>query len=176
MKKYLRFFSVLVVIVCIVLLNIFIHTNREYFLLMEKWGIIGVFLICLFLNATVLLPSSSTAIVVSMAAVYNPLIVAVVGALGASLGEFTGYYAGYYGEKVLAKANIHLYIINIFKKMPDIAVFLFALLPLPLFDILGILSGSQKVNKTRFFLFCFLGKTIKMICYAFLGLYLHSNI
>ena len=45
-------------------------------------------------------------------------------------------------------------------------VFLLALLPLPLFDIIGIYSGGTKMNPVAFFVICFVGKFIKLLFYV----------
>ena len=85
----------------VIVLNYILHTNEKFFLNLKAYGYIGTFMACLLLNATVLLPSSSTVVVMSMATIYNPIMVALVGALGTALGEFTGYFTGYYGSVVV---------------------------------------------------------------------------
>ena len=160
-----------IVLFLIIGLNYLIRINEETFLKLERYGYIGIFLVCLFLNSTVLLPSSSTAVVMTMATIYNPLVVAVVGAFGATIGEFTGYYAGYYGRSFI-KENAYLdKILSIFQKYPSIAIILFAFIPLPIFDVVGIMAGTIKMDRMRFFVLCLVGKCIKMIVYAFLGIY-----
>lgn len=125
---------------------------------------LGVLLICFLSNASVLLPSSSILIVVEYSMLINPLTVALCGAFGAALGEMTGFYVGRYGRKavpgklkkwVKARMASHKYLI----------VLLFSVLPLPAFDIVGMLSGAMKMNALKFFSICFTGKLIKMLCY-----------
>lgn len=128
----------------------------------------GVLIICFLANASVLLPSSSILIVVEYSMVINPLLVALCGAFGATLGEMTGFYVGRYGRKVVpgklmkwvkARMASHKYLI----------VLLFSVLPLPVFDIIGILSGAMKMSSLKFFGICFTGKLIKMMCYVWLA-------
>ena len=38
--------------------------------------------------------------------IYNSVMVALIGAFGASLGEFTGYFTGYYGSAVVENSAI----------------------------------------------------------------------
>ena len=166
-----RIFSVIIIIAFICILNYLIQTNQELFLKLKAYGYMGTFLACILLNATVLLPSSSTAVVMSMATIYNPVIVAIVGALGTTIGEYTGYLAGWFGRALVDENKLFQKILAIYSKSPGIAIILFAILPLPLFDVLGILAGSSKMKASKFFLFCLIGKTIKMMFYAFLGIY-----
>lgn len=166
-----KIITVIAMILAIIILNHIIHSNEEYFINVEKIGYLGVFISCILLNATVLLPSSSTAVVMTMSTIYNPIIVAFFGALGATIGEFTGYFVGYYGQNVLnINKRIHK-LTYYFDRCPSLAIIIFAILPLPLFDFFGILAGSTKMPKYKFFLFCFIGKLIKMELYAWLGEY-----
>lgn len=127
----------------------------------------GVFVACFLANASVLLPSSSIVIVVEYAMLINPFLVALCGALGASLGEMTGFFAGRFGRNMVpgkfmrwvkSKMNNHKYLIVLF----------FSALPLPVFDVVGILSGAMKMNPIKFYGVCFIGKLIKMLCYVWL--------
>lgn len=168
--------SLILIVLLIIALNYILHSNETFFLKLEAYGYIGTFLVCLLLNATILLPSSSTAVVMSMATIYNPVLVAVLGALGTTLGEFTGYFTGFYGRSVIGTSSFLSNITSIYNKFPEFAIVLFAILPLPFFDFLGILAGSVKMKKRKFFILCFIGKGIKMIIYACLGVYAYDQI
>ena len=172
-KKLSAFVLVLLLIIG---LNYILHANETTLLNLNAYGYFGTFLACLLLNATVLLPSSSTAVVMSMATVYNPVIIAIVGALGTTLGEFTGYFAGYYGSSFIEKNPIINKILAVYNQFPKVAIVLFAALPLPLFDVLGIMAGSVKMNKRTFFILCLIGKGLKMLLYAYIGVYTYNQI
>lgn len=172
MKKNTNKVLIIVLIVTVIIgLNYVIHIYEKIFLNLKAYGYIGIFLACLFLNATVLMPSSSTVVVMSMASIYNPVITALIGAVGSSIGEFTGYFTGYYGCGVIKNSLIVNKIMVIYQKFPRLAILIFAILPLPFFDVLGILAGSVKMEKRIFFILCLIGKAIKMLMYAYLGVY-----
>ncbi|WP_302435180.1 VTT domain-containing protein [Roseburia inulinivorans] len=166
----------MLIVFLVIVLNYILHTNEEIFLNLKAYGYMGTFLACLLLNATILLPSSSTMVVMSMATIYNPIMIALVGALGTAFGEFTGYFAGYYGSAVVENNAVFHKITGIYEKSPNLAIVLFATLPLPFFDILGILAGSIKMGKKKFFLLCFIGKAVKMLVYAYIGVYTYNQI
>lgn len=128
---------------------------------------IGIMLVCFFANASVLLPSSSIFIVVEYSMIINPLLVALCGAIGSSLGELTGFYLGRCGTSVIPK-KITIWIQEKMSCHKYLVVFLFSVLPLPIFDIVGILSGATKMNALKFLGICFVGKLIKMLCYVWL--------
>ena len=49
---------------------------------------------------------------------------------------------------------------------PSLLVFILALLPLPLFDLVGIYSGGTRMHLGKFFLLCLMGKFLKMLAYT----------
>ena len=173
MQKILAFLLILFLILG---LNCLIHINEGLFLNLKTYGYIGTFFACLILNATVLLPSSSTAVVMSMATVYNPVIIAFLGALGSTLGEFTGFFAGYYGRTIIENSTLLNKVIRIYDKFPKLALVFFAALPLPFFDVLGIVAGSVQMKKKTFLVLCFVGKCLKMLLYAYLGAHVLKQI
>lgn len=128
---------------------------------------LGILVICFLSNASVLLPSASILIVVEYSMLISPFLAVLCGAFGASLGEMTGFYVGLYTGNVYKK-NIYRCVKPIISAHPYIIVFLFSVLPLPVFDVIGILSGVMKLNSSKFFCTCFTGKLIKMLLYVWL--------
>ena len=115
-------------------------------------------------NATVLAPAPSLIVAVMAAQTLQPFSVVLLGAAGASLGEMVGYYSGKIGRNFAEKdGRFTIWIIH----HGTAAVFLFALLPLPLFDLAGIASGYSKMKWYKFAAACFCGKLLKMAVYVF---------
>jgi len=100
--------------------------------------------------------------------VYPPIIVATLGALGAALGEITGYVLGYSGRAVIDDKK-YLLVQDWTRRFGFGAIFLFAFLPLPLFDLVGVSSGVLRISFLGFLIPTFLGKWLKMMVYAYLG-------
>lgn len=126
---------------------------------------VGVMLVCFLANASVLLPSSSVLIVVEYSMVINPLIIAFCGALGSALGEMTGFYVGRCGRGIVPGRFVK-WISTKMGKNKYLLVLIFSVLPLPIFDVVGMLSGATKTNTFKFFGVCLTGKLIKMLCYV----------
>lgn len=129
-------------------------------------GYAGLFGLCFLANATVLLPSPSLMIAASCALIMNPLLVALAAALGSSAGELVGYAFGTVTRDLSPKWKGWLD--RLAKKVRGevFLVFILALLPLPLFDFVGIYSGGTKMNLVKFYVACFLGKFLKMLVYT----------
>lgn len=166
MKKKIRIILEIVLVIFIIGLSVTIFLLRDRIQNVNEVSYLGVFFLCFLANATVLLPAPGLMIAASCALIMNPWLVALCAALGSTLGEFVGYAFGTVTEDLSQK----------FKKLLDklttkihnqtLLVFILAVLPLPLFDLIGIYSGGTKMNLIKFFLACFIGKLIKMLVYT----------
>ncbi|UCD07897.1 MAG: VTT domain-containing protein [Candidatus Aenigmatarchaeota archaeon] len=140
------------------------------------WGYLGVFLVSLLGNASIIFPIPSFLVVFAVGSVLNPWLVGIVAGLGATLGELTGYVLGFGGRHVI-KRKYRKYskdLERVKKWAEDHGMFsvlvLFAATPLP-DDIVGIIGGMIRYDIKRFFLAVFIGKAILHIGIAFGGLY-----
>lgn len=166
MSKNVRKILEVVFFILILALSVLIFVNRERITNVSNISYLGLLGLCFLANSTVLLPAPSLVIAASCATVMNPWLVAVFAAVGSSLGEFVGYAFGSVSkelspgfQKILDKLVARI-------KNGYLLVFLLALLPLPLFDIIGIYSGGTKMNPVAFFVICFVGKFIKLLFYV----------
>jgi membrane protein DedA with SNARE-associated domain len=128
---------------------------------------LGITLICFIGNASVLLPSPSLLVVASASTFLQPFPVALCGAIGATCGEVVGYYTGRYSSVVVGRTSPR--VAAFFDRYGLWSVFLFAFLPMPFFDVVGILAGYSRTPLPWFFLACFGGKVLKMLLYALFG-------
>ena len=129
-------------------------------------GYLGVFFLCFLANATVLLPAPSLAVAASCALIMNPYLVSLFSSLGSTTGELVGYLFGSLTTDLSPKMKLLIKKIMAKVKNETILVFIFAVLPLPLFDVVGIYSGGAKINLIKFYFVCFMGKFIKMLFYT----------
>ena len=166
LNKNLRKVLEIILVVLIVALSITIFVLRDKIQNVSEVGYIGLFFLCFLANATVLLPSPSLMIAASCAMIMNPILVALCAALGSTLGEFVGYAFGSVTEDLSPKFKALLEKLTLKIHSQVILVFVLAVLPLPVFDIIGIYSGGTKMNLFKFFAACFLGKFIKMLVYT----------
>lgn len=166
MKKKVRKISEIVLIILIIGLSITIFLTKDKIQNISSWGYLGVLLFCFLANATVFLPAPSLMIAASCALIMNPWLVAICGSLGSTLGEFVGYAFGTATKDLSPRFQKFLAKITSKIHNQTLLVFILAMLPLPLFDVVGIYSGGTKMNVIKFFLACFFGKFIKMIVYT----------
>lgn len=136
---------------------------REKIQSLSTLGYIGLFVSCFISNLSILLPTSSTIIIVAAALTLNPWICIIVGGLGTAFGEQASYLCGLVGHSGFDKEESKGKQIAIkwFDRSPFMAVFLFALVPLPVFDIIGIIAGIKKMKWWKYTVAAALGKILK---------------
>ena len=132
---------------------------------------LGVFVACVASTATILLPAPGILVVIRYAQIFNPVLVILLGGIGTAIGELIGYVFGWSGNEML-RIDSKGKIFSWFSSHPNLMVFLFSVIPLPVFDIVGISAGATKMNPFRFLGLCIVGKTIKMAVFVLLAKYI----
>lgn len=135
-------------------------------------GLLGIFLINLVGSATIFLPAPAIASVVAGGVIYPPFLVGLVAALGASMGDMLSYFLGRAGSHVvLNHSQYALYVKfkQFFSRFAGPLIFLFAFIPNPIFDAIGILAGASEYPPTRYFLIMFVGRFLRNLLLALIG-------
>jgi uncharacterized membrane protein YdjX (TVP38/TMEM64 family) len=141
----------------------------DFFENLKTYGYLGVFVISLILNATVIIPVSAMAVISSLGgALPSPFLVGLAGGAGAAIGEMTGYIAGRAGRDLLAKNRIYVRVEGWVQRWGMFAVFVLSVFPF-LFDIVGIIAGATRMPVWKFLIACWLGRTILYIAVAYIG-------
>ncbi|MFA5381758.1 MAG: VTT domain-containing protein [Candidatus Micrarchaeia archaeon] len=162
--------SILTVIITLLIICI-AFLMLDYLTYFESLGYIGAFLISLIGSATIIVPIPSWAIVFLMAKTLDPILLGVLAGTGSAIGELTGYYLGKGGTKILNKEkHIKKYTDEV-DKYGAFAIFVFAFIPNPFFDIAGITAGAMHMKMWKFLLASMCGKILRFILFAYLGNY-----
>ena len=165
-----RWLTLVGVIALIVVLFIF----RDQVKRLEKYGYVGIFLISIAANATIIIPIPGVAFTTAMGAIFNPAGVAVAAGLGAAVGELSGYLAGFSGQGVVEQVALYEKLTAWMKAHQNLAyglIVLLAFIPNPLFVLAGMASGALKLPLWKFLIACSVGKILKMLCFAYAGYY-----
>jgi membrane protein YqaA with SNARE-associated domain len=168
-KHYLSLLGLLATLAIIATVSIIYFKNPNIFKNLEAYGYAGVFVISVFLNATLIIPVSNMTIIMAMgAALPSPLIVGLVGGIGAGIGEMTGYLAGRSSQGLLKKNKFYIRVEKWVKRWGWITIFVLSLAP-AFFDIAGIIAGAMRMPVWKFFLACWIGRTTTYITVAYLA-------
>jgi uncharacterized membrane protein YdjX (TVP38/TMEM64 family) len=137
-----------------------LFSYRKELAALGNFGYAGVFIISLVSAATIFVPAPGLALSASTALVLNPLLIGIVGGFGAAIGELTGYLVGKGAVDIKHKDLLASYK-GYIEKYGLYAIIVFAAIPNPLFDIVGIAAGALRIPPGRFFLAALLGNVIK---------------
>jgi len=162
----------IVALLFVVGLTIILYIYRENIRELETLGYPGIFLVSLLTNATIILPVPGVLFVSAMGAILNPFWVAVAAGSGATLGEISGYLVGFSGQGVVERTKWHNRLEDWIRKYGPITILVLAFIPNPAFDIAGIIAGILKMPLWTFLLFCWIGKVLKMLLFAYGGFFL----
>jgi uncharacterized membrane protein YdjX (TVP38/TMEM64 family) len=166
----LRVVALTGVVALIVLLFMFRHQVRR----LQQYGYVGIFLISIAANATIVIPMPGIALTTAMGAIFNPLGVAIAAGSGAAIGELSGYLAGFSGQAVVERVAFYENLTNWMRKHPNLsyfAILILAFVPNPLFDLAGMAAGALKIPIWKFLIPCAIGKILKMAIFAYAGAY-----
>ena len=137
-----------------------------------QYGYPGIFFVSFIGTSSIILPVPYTVIIFYLGSlgILNPFLIALSGGIGSAIGELFGYFLGYYGRTIISeeqrkKAN---FILRIFDRYGAVAIFVFALTPLP-DDLLFIPLGIMRYSFLKAFLPCLLGKMLMCFILAYGG-------
>ena len=168
-KKHWLTIARVLALVVVIGISVFVYSIRDQVEEFAIYGYPGIFVISFLANATVLLPAPGIAVVFAMGAIFNPILVGIAAGAGGALGELSGYLAGFSGQAVVERTDIYERMVLWMKRNGNLTVLLLAAIPNPFFDLTGIAAGALKMPIPRFLFWCFIGITIKMTVFAFLG-------
>jgi membrane protein YqaA with SNARE-associated domain len=143
-----------------------------------QYGYLGIFLISLIGAMSIFVPIPYTIVIFILGGVqdtfgnwlFDPLWIAVAAGIGSAIGEFSGYLLGAGGRKAIGnryKKKMD-FITKLFKKYGSVAIFIFALTPLP-DDLLFIPLGVMRYSLLRAFIPALIGKFFSNLIIAYSG-------
>lgn len=167
-KRRLNIIRILV-LVFVIGLSAFLFLIREQISHLQGYGYIGIFLMSIFANATIIVPLPGIFLTSAMGAVFNPFWVAVAAGLGAALGELSGYMAGFSGQGIVERTRWSDQLEGWMRRYGNITILLLSFIPNPLVDVAGMTAGALKLPVHRFLIWSSIGKILKMMMFAYGG-------
>ena len=170
-KKFIPLLTLLLVIAITVGIFYFYKHYPGRVDQLKGYGYLGPFLISLTFNATVILPAGNILIISVLGAVLpSATMVGLAGGAGAAIGELTGYMAGYSGRGIAQRSKMYSRVEGWMRRWGAMTIFIMALVPF-VFDLAGIAAGVLRFPFWKFFLLCWLGRTILYIGAAWVGVW-----
>ena len=168
-KKFIPLLALLLVIAITAGIFCFYRQNPNMVEKLEGYGYLGAFLISLTFNATLILPAGNILVLSVLGAVLpSAVVVGLVGGAGAAIGEITGYMAGYSGRGLAQRSKMYNRVEGWMRRWGTLTIFIMSLVPF-VFDLAGIAAGVLRFSFWKFFLLCWLGRTLLYIGAALAG-------
>jgi len=131
--------------------------------LLLQYSYFGVFLISFIGTASIIIPIPYTLLIftLSLTGQWNSTLLIIAGGAGSAIGELTGYAVGYFGRRIVSEERQRkmTYLVRLFDRYGPLAIFAFALTPLP-DDILFIPLGIMKYKFYKAFIPALIGKML----------------
>jgi membrane protein YqaA with SNARE-associated domain len=168
-NRLLPILGLLLIIGIVVGVFYFYRSYPERIEALKGYGYLGAFLISLLLNATIVLPAGNFLVLAALGAVLpSATLVGLAGGLGAAIGELTGYMAGYSGQAIVSRQRVYNRVKGWVEKWGMLTIFIISIVPF-VFDLAGIAAGVVRFPLWKFFLACWLGRTILYLFIAWGG-------
>jgi membrane protein YqaA with SNARE-associated domain len=182
-SKIIPLAGLLLVIAIMVCVFYFYRQNPAMFKELKVYGYLGAFIISIILNATIILPVSNMAVMMSLGATLHPyillgvalpppVVVGLLGGIGATIGELTGYVAGRSGRGLVTRSHMYGRVEGWVRRWGWLTILIFSIVPF-VFDLVGLAAGAVRYPFWKFSFFCWLGRTIlyvTMVTLAAMGL------
>jgi membrane protein YqaA with SNARE-associated domain len=134
-------------------------------------GYIGVFLITLISNATIVVPIPYFGLVAALSPGLSMVGVGIAGALGSVIGESVSFFVGRSGRGVVEQTRFYRWVQRQLEHPWRAFVVLFALSapPNPAFDVAGLTAGAMGLPYWIFLSAVFLARLVRFGIVAFLA-------
>ena len=127
----------------------------------------AVALSALVASAGLLIPVPALATACATAIFLNPLFVGLIAGTAETVGELSGYYLGYTGRDVLSRSRLYQRLERWMRRRGWLLLFVFSLVPNPIFDIVGIAAGALRYPIWGLLAVVWTGKVSKFLIFAY---------
>ena len=146
---------------------------KDFFKEASSLGLFGLFIINFVSSAGFFVSGPAFLTIIAGGNLYPPVLVAIIGAVGACLGDMLGFAFGYSGRR-LAKKKLDRhktirFLEKHFHRHGALIIFILALIPNPFFDAVGILAGVLNNPPLKFFIIMLIGRFLRYWFFARFG-------
>lgn len=155
------------------LLSAVFFTSKDFFRHALSLGLLGLFLVNFISSAGFFVSGPAFLTIIAGGNIYPPVLVAIVATVGACLGDMLGFAFGYSGRRLARKKLDQHRTIKFLKKhfhrYGELIIFIFAIVPNPFFDAIGILAGVVNYSPVKFFIIMLIGRFLRYWALAKVG-------
>lgn len=146
---------------------------KDFFRDSKSLGLIGIFIINFVSSASFFVSGPAFLSIIAGGSLYNPVLVAFISSVAATLGDMVGFLVGFSGRKIILEKLEKKFWFSIldeyFKKYGGWMLFVFAFIPNPFFDAIGLIAGIFVFSPKRFIIIVTLGRFLRYLILAGIG-------
>ena len=162
---------IVAIVASLSMLSVFLLLHfREPMAGLGSWGYLGGFVAEFTNSAVIIIPTPAPAYTFTMGITLNPMLLGLIGGIGAATGELTGYILGARGRGVLQRGRLYERLTALSAQRTGPFLLASAMLPLP-FDVAGVWAGAIRYPVWRFLILVTIGKVVKVTAIALAGYY-----
>lgn len=163
MLRLAIFLAVLAVAATALLVHQYITEN----ITIAQAGYAGVALTALVASGGLVIPVPALATACTAGVLLNPLAVGLVAGVAEGVGELTGYFLGYSGQGMVSRRRFFVRLEGWMRHRGWLVLFIVALVPNPVFDVVGVAAGALRYPLWKFLAVVWAGKVIKFVAIAY---------
>jgi membrane protein YqaA with SNARE-associated domain len=148
----------------------------EFVRALEAYGYVGAFFISILGGATIIIPVPMLAVVFALGGVMKyPWLVGVSAGLGETVGALTIYMTGHGAGTALYNSqhgriqSAYQRVMGLMERRGSITLFVLAAILNPFFYPAALAAGALRFGIRKYFIICFVGKTIKGLTVVYAG-------
>jgi len=170
-RKQLKYIVLLIVAaIVVILVSILVQRPSHPQDYIETSGYAGVFLMAVIGSASPFWPlPGSWAAFAAAGLGLDPWLVGLAAGIGEPIGELTFYTVGYGGQIAINRWKRYAQIMSFMRRYGGPTIFLVSLIPNFLIKLATTAAGALRYPLWKFFIYCWAGKTIKSLAFAFAG-------
>ncbi len=164
--------GVIITVLMAVAVVYFRWTGQE----LRHWGYLGAFLISILGGATIIIPVPMLAVVFALGGVMKyTWLVGIAAGLGETLGALTIYMTGHgagtaiYNRKHGRIQAAYERLMGLMARRGSVTLFLLSAVINPFFYPAALAAGATKFGIRKYFIICFVGKTVKGMTVVYVG-------
>ncbi|MDD4859894.1 MAG: VTT domain-containing protein [Dehalococcoidales bacterium] len=143
---------------------------------LSAYGYVGAFLISILGGATIIVPVPMLAVVFALGGVMpHTWLVGLAAGLGETIGALIIYVTGYGGLRAFGRntkglvARYYEKLLLLMEKRGSLTLFVLAAVINPFFYPAALAAGALRFGIRKYFIICFIGKTIKGMSIVYFG-------
>ncbi len=177
-KGQLKYILLLVAaLLVMVLVTVLVQKPSDPEEYLKTSGYIGVFLMALIGSTSPVWPvPGSWAVFVAAGLGLNPLFLGLIGGVAEGIGELSGYTAGFGGQVALQRFKKYKQIEGWMRRHGGPTIFVVSAIPNFFIKAATMAAGGLRYPIWKFLIFCWAGKIIKDLAFAFAGAGLFDGI